>query len=48
MEALQDCVASDGGKQPFANAVAISFGGVPIFFVAAEEKLCSRESDDNA
>jgi hypothetical protein len=30
MEALQDCVASDGGKQTFANSVAISFGGVPI------------------
>jgi uncharacterized protein (TIGR02118 family) len=37
MEALQACVASEGGKQTVAHAVSISSGGPPIFLVAEEE-----------
>ena len=37
MQALQDCAASEGGKQTLAHAVSISSGGAPIFLVAEEE-----------
>jgi len=37
MQALQECAASEGGKQTLAHAVAISSGGAPIFLVAEEE-----------
>ena len=37
MQALQACVASDGGKEVLAHGVTISSGGTPIFLVAEEE-----------
>jgi uncharacterized protein (TIGR02118 family) len=37
MEALEQCAASDGGKQTIGNAVSISSGGAPVFLVAEEE-----------
>jgi uncharacterized protein (TIGR02118 family) len=37
MQALEECAASDGGKEALAHAVKISSGGTPIFFVAEEE-----------
>jgi uncharacterized protein (TIGR02118 family) len=37
MEVLQQCAASEGGKQTIANAVSISSGGAPVFLVAEEE-----------
>lgn len=37
MQALQDCAASEGGKQTIAHAVSISSGGAPIFLMAEEE-----------
>ena len=36
MEALEQCAASEGGKQTIGNAVSISSGGVPAFLVAEE------------
>jgi uncharacterized protein (TIGR02118 family) len=37
MPALEECAASDGGKEALAHAVKISSGGPPIFLVAEEE-----------
>ena len=37
MEALEQCAASEGGKQTIANAVSISSGGAPVFLVAEED-----------
>src|SRR5216683_4347138 len=37
MEALETCVASAGGQETRAHAVAISTGGAPIRLVAEEE-----------
>ena len=37
MEVLEQCAASEGGKQTIANAVSISSGGAPVFLVAEEE-----------
>lgn len=37
MVALEQCAASEGGKQTIANAVSISSGGTPVFLVAEEE-----------
>lgn len=37
LQALQDCFASEGGKQTAAHAVSISSGGPPILLVAEEE-----------
>jgi hypothetical protein len=34
---IQECAATEGGKQTLAHAVAISSGGPPIFLVAEEE-----------
>lgn len=37
MQALEECAASDGGKEALTHAVKISSGGRPIFLVAEEE-----------
>src|SRR6201993_4998920 len=37
MEALEQCAASEGGKQTIGNAVSISSGGAPVFLIAEEE-----------
>src|SRR5260370_4101455 len=37
MEVLEQCAASEGGKQTIGNAVSISSGGAPVFLVAEEE-----------
>lgn len=37
MADLEECAASDGGKEALAHAVMISSGGPPIFLVAEEE-----------
>jgi hypothetical protein len=37
MQALEECSASDGGKETLAHDVKISSGGPPIFLVAEEE-----------
>jgi len=37
MEALEQCAASEGGKQTIGNAVSISPGGAPVFLIAEEE-----------
>ena len=37
MQVLEECAASDGGKEALAHAVKISSGGPPIFLVAEEE-----------
>jgi len=37
MQALQECAASEGGKQTVAHAVSISSGGAPIFLIAEED-----------
>jgi uncharacterized protein (TIGR02118 family) len=37
MQALEECAASDGGKEALAHAAKISSGGPPIFLVAEEE-----------
>ncbi len=36
IEALEQCAASEGGKQT-GNAVSISSGGAPVFLVAEED-----------
>ena len=35
--ALQECAASEGGKEALAHAVSISSGGTPVFLVAEEQ-----------
>jgi len=37
MEALEQCAASEGGKQTIGNAVSISSDGAPVFLVAEEK-----------
>lgn len=37
MHALEQCAASDAGKEVLAHAVKISSGGAPVFLVAEEE-----------
>ena len=37
MAALENCAASEGGKETLAHAVSISTGGSPIFLVAEEQ-----------
>jgi uncharacterized protein (TIGR02118 family) len=37
MQALEECAASDGGKETLDHAAKISSGGPPIFLVAEEE-----------
>jgi uncharacterized protein (TIGR02118 family) len=37
MQALQECAASEGGKETVAHAVSISSGGAPIFLIAEED-----------
>ncbi|HLW79956.1 MAG TPA: EthD family reductase [Terriglobia bacterium] len=37
LAALEACLASPGGKETAAHAVAISTGGSPIFLVAEEQ-----------
>jgi uncharacterized protein (TIGR02118 family) len=37
MEALQACLASPGGRETIAHAIAISSGGPPIIMIAAEK-----------
>jgi len=37
MEALQACLASPGGQETAAHAVAISTGGAPVVIIAEEE-----------
>ena len=37
MEALEQCAASEGGKQTTANAISISSGGAPVFLVGEED-----------
>src|SRR5215470_17183007 len=39
MEALQACVASEGGKETVAHAVSISSGGAPIIMIAEEQQV---------
>ena len=36
LKALQDCLASPGGQETTADAIAISSGGAPIFMIAEE------------
>jgi uncharacterized protein (TIGR02118 family) len=36
LEALQACLATPGGKETVAHAIAISSGGPPIIMIAAE------------
>jgi uncharacterized protein (TIGR02118 family) len=36
LKALQDCLASAGGQETAAHAIAISSGGPPIFMIAEE------------
>jgi uncharacterized protein (TIGR02118 family) len=37
MEALEACLASPGGQETTAHALAISSGGMPIFMIAKEK-----------
>jgi uncharacterized protein (TIGR02118 family) len=37
MEALETCLASPGGQETAAHAIAISSGGMPIFMIAEEK-----------
>lgn len=43
MEALQACLASPGGQETVAHAVAISTGGAPVFMIAEEETRSSAQ-----
>jgi len=36
MQTLEECAASDDGKEALAHAIKISSGGAPVFFVAEE------------
>ena len=40
MRALEECAASDRGKETLAHAAQISTGGAPIFLIAEEESFC--------
>jgi uncharacterized protein (TIGR02118 family) len=37
MQVLEECAASDGGKEALGHTVKISSGGTPIFLVAEEQ-----------
>jgi uncharacterized protein (TIGR02118 family) len=37
LQSLEECAASEGGKEALAHAVSISSGGPPVFLVAEEE-----------
>jgi uncharacterized protein (TIGR02118 family) len=37
MQALEACMASEGGKETVAHAVSISSGGGPVMLIAEEE-----------
>ena len=37
IDALQACAGTEGAKQTFAHAAAISSGGPPVFLIAEEE-----------
>ena len=37
MEVLQQCAASDGGKETLAHAMKISSGGPPVMMIAEED-----------
>ncbi len=39
MDALQDCAASEGGRETLAHATKISSGGAPVVMVAEEESF---------
>lgn len=41
MQALEVCMASDGGKQTVAPAISISSGGPPVMLIAEEEVFTS-------
>ena len=43
-QALEECAASDGGKEALAHAVKISSGGTPIFLVAEEETFAFNQT----
>jgi len=36
-EALQTCMASQGGQETAAHAISISTGGAPVFLIGEEE-----------
>jgi uncharacterized protein (TIGR02118 family) len=44
MQALEECAASEGGKQTLAHAVTISTGGTPLFLIAEEETFSFGQS----
>jgi uncharacterized protein (TIGR02118 family) len=44
MQVLEECAASEGGKEVLANAVKISSGGAPIFLVAEEETFTLQQT----
>ena len=37
MKVLEECAASEGGKETLANAVKISSGGPPVIMIAEED-----------
>ena len=39
MQVLEECAASEGGKETLANAVKISSGGPPVIMIAEEESF---------
>jgi uncharacterized protein (TIGR02118 family) len=39
MKVLEECAASEGGKETLANAVKISSGGPPLIMIAVEESF---------
>jgi|ERR1700687_2208900 len=44
MQVLEECAASEGGKEVLANAVKISSGGAPIFLVAEEATFTLQQT----
>jgi uncharacterized protein (TIGR02118 family) len=44
MQALEECAASEGGKQTLAHAVTISTGGAPVFLVAEEQTFIFEQT----
>jgi uncharacterized protein (TIGR02118 family) len=39
MRALEECAASEGGRETLANAMKISSGGPPVIMIAEEESF---------
>ena len=39
MQSLEECAASEGGKETLANAMKISSGGPPVIMIAEEESF---------